>query len=168
MWDWLADTGAWVVTSCLIVAGLAGVFLPFLPGHLLIFLAAAAHWWMLGADAGVEWWTLVVLGLLLVGSQVVEYLSGAVGTRWFGGSKWGAAGAVAGGLVGIFFAPFGLLLGPLIGAFLLEWIFAKKKMKPATVSGVGSVIGTVGGLIVKVVIAGVMVVYFFVDVFLIG
>ena len=168
MAEWITGAGAWLVTASLLVAGMAGVFLPFLPGHLLIFIAAGAHWWMLGADAGVEWWTMVVLGLLLVASQVIEYLSGAVGTRWFGGSRWGAAGAVAGGLVGIFFAPFGLLLGPLIGAFLLEWILAKKKLKPATVSGVGSVIGTVGGLVVKVIIAVVMLGYFLVDVFLIG
>lgn len=166
--EWIVGTGAWFVTSCLIAAGLLGVFLPFLPGHLLIFIAAAAHWWMLGADAGVEWWTLVVLALLLVASQVVEYLSGAVGTRWFGGSRWGAAGAILGGLVGIFFAPFGLLLGPLLGAFLCEWIFAKKEIKPATVSGVGSVVGTVGGMIFKLIIALLMVVYFLLDVFLIG
>ena len=168
MWEWLWGTGAWLVTSCLLLAGLAGVFLPFLPGHLLIFLAAAAHWWMLGEEAGVEWWTMVVLGVLLVASQVIEYLSGAVGTRWFGGSKWGAAGAVVGGLVGVFFAPLGLLLGPLIGAFLLEWICARKKLKPATVSGVGSVVGTVGGLLAKLVVAFGMVGYFFLDVFLIG
>ena len=113
----LQGTGVWVVTASLLVAGVAGVFLPFLPGHLLIFIAAAGHWWMLGDRAGVEWWTLVVLGLLLILSQVVEYLSGAIGTRWFGGSRWGAAGAVVGGLAGILFMPWGLVLGPLAGAF---------------------------------------------------
>jgi uncharacterized protein YqgC (DUF456 family) len=118
----LQETGAWIVTVSLLVAGLAGVFLPFLPGHLLIFLAAVGHWVILGPEAGVGWWTLGVLGVLLILSQVAEYASGAMGTRWFGGSRWGAAGALAGGIVGIFFAPFGLLLGPLIGAFLLEWL----------------------------------------------
>ena len=156
------------MTASLLVAGLAGVFLPFLPGHLLIFLAAVAHWVILGPEAGVGWWTLVVLGVLLILSQVAEYASGAMGTRGFGGSRWGAAGALVGGIGGIFFAPFGLLLGPLIGAFLLEWQGAKKDVKPATVSGVGSVVGTLAGLMIKLVIAVVMVVYFLVDVWWIG
>ena len=157
-----------MVTTLLLVAGLAGVFLPVLPGHLLIFLAAVAHWVMLGPEAGVGWWTLAVLGVLLIVAQVAEYGSGAVGTRWFGGSRWGAAGAVAGGLAGIFFMPFGLLIGPLLGAFLLEWLGAKKEVKPATVSGVGSMVGTFAGLLIKLVIAVVMVVYFLVDVWWIG
>ena len=161
----LAETGAWILTSLLLLAGLAGVFLPILPGHLLIFVAALVHWWMLGEEAGVEWWTLVVLGLLLILSQVAEYWSGALGTKWFGGTRWGMAGALVGGVVGIFFMPVGLLLGPLVGAFLGEWVFAKKEVKPATVSGVGSVVGTLTGLAVKLAIAVVMVVYFLVDVF---
>jgi uncharacterized protein YqgC (DUF456 family) len=164
----LAETGAWILTVILLLSGLAGVFLPFLPGHLLIFVAAIVHWWILGEDAGVEWWTLVVLGVLLIFSQVAEYLSGAMGTKWFGGSRWGVGGALVGGVVGIFFMPIGLLLGPLLGAFLAEWIFAKKEIKPATVSGVGSVVGTLTGLILKLVIAVVMVIYFLVDVWWIG
>ena len=166
--EFLQGAGAWLVTATLLGAGLVGVFLPFLPGHLLIFIAAIGHWWMLGDDAGVEWWTLVVLGLLLILSQVAEYLSGAMGTRWFGGSRWGAAGALVGGIVGIFFVPWGLILGPLIGSFGLEWLGAKKEVKPATVSGVGSVVGTLAGLMIKLVIAVVMLAYFLVDVFWIG
>lgn len=168
MMDFLQGTGVWLVTASLLTAGIAGVFLPFLPGHLLIFIAAIGHWWMRGEGAGVEWWTLVVLGVLLVLSQVAEYLSGAMGTRWFGGSRWGAAGALLGGIVGIFFAPWGLVLGPLVGSFVLEWQGAKKEVKPATVSGVGSVVGTLTGMLIKLVIALVMVVYFLVDVFWIG
>ena len=156
------------MTGMLLFAGIAGVFVPFLPSHLLIFIAAIAHWWMRGDESGVEWWTLVVLGLMLVLAQVAEYLSGALGTRWFGGSRWGAAGALLGGLVGIFFAPWGLFLGPLIGSFLLEWQGAKKEVKPATVSGVGSVVGTLTGMAIGLVLALVMVAYFLVDVAWIG
>ena len=166
--DWATETLAWMVTSMLLMTGIAGVFLPILPGHLMIVIAAVAHWTMLRGDSGVEWWTFVVLGLLLLLSQVVEYLSGAMGTKWFGGSRWGAVGAVVGGLLGLLFMPWGLFVGPLAGAFLCEWLGAKKELKPATVSGVGSVIGTLAGLMLKVVIVMVMVAYFFIDVFFIG
>ena len=138
--------------------------MPFLPGHLILFFAAAGHWLMLRQDSGVEWWTFVVLGFLLISSQVFEFLSGAAGTRWFGGTRWGAAGALIGGMVGIFFIPFGLILGPLIGSMFCEFVFAKKEVRPATISGVGSVLGTVAGMVVKIIVGVLMDVWFLVDV----
>lgn len=156
---------AWLVTVCLLISGFIGTLVPFLPGHLIIFIAAVGHWLMLRENSGVEWWTFVVLAVLLIISQVLEFMSGAMGTRWFGGSRWGAAGALLGGIVGMFFLPFGLILGPLVGAMVFEFSFAKKEVRPATVSGVGSVLGTVAGLIVKVVVGVMMIVWFVVDVF---
>ncbi len=155
---------AWVVTACLLMLGLVGTLVPFLPGHLILFFAAVGHWLMLRQDSGVEWLTLVVLGFLLILSQVFEFLSGAAGTRWFGGTRWGAAGALIGGMVGIFFIPFGLILGPLIGSMFCEFVFAKKEVRPATISGVGSVLGTVAGMVVKIIVGVLMVVWFLVDV----
>jgi len=155
---------AWLVTACLLALGLVGTLVPFLPGHLILFFAAVGHWLMLRGESGVEWWTFVVLGLLLALSQVFEFLSGAMGTRWFGGTRWGAAGALIGGIVGIFFIPFGLILGPLIGAMFCEFVFAKKEVRPATVSGVGSVLGTVAGMVIKIIVGILMIVWFVVDV----
>ena len=160
----IGTVAAWVVTICLLVLGFVGTLVPFLPGHLILFFAAVAHWLMLRRDSGVEWWTFVVLGVLLILSQVFEFLSGAAGTRWFGGTRWGAAGALIGGIVGIFFIPFGLILGPLIGSMFCEFVFAKKEVRSATVSGVGSVLGTVAGMVVKIIVGVLMIVWFLVDV----
>ncbi|MGJ8676159.1 MAG: DUF456 domain-containing protein [Akkermansiaceae bacterium] len=155
---------AWLVTLCLLVLGFIGTLIPFLPGHLILFFAAVSHRLMLGEESGVEWWTFAVLALLLITSQVFEFMSGAMGTKWFGGTRWGAAGALLGGIVGMFFMPFGLLLGPLIGSMSCEFLFAKKEVRPATVSGVGSVLGTVAGLAVKILIGALMVVWLVVDI----
>ena len=171
MFDFLSEAlpaigavAAWVVTISLLVLGFVGTLVPFLPGHLILFFAAVGHWLMLRQDSGVEWLTLVVLGFLLILSQVFEFLSGAAGTRWFGGTRWGAAGALIGGMGGIFFIPFGLILGPLIGSMFCEFVFAKKEVRPATISGVGSVLGTVAGMVVKIIVGVLMVVWFLVDV----
>ena len=167
LWDALPAIGtvaAWVVTISLLILGFIGTLVPFLPGHLILFFAAVGHWLMLRGDSGVEWWTFLVLGILLILSQVFEFLSGAAGTRWFGGTRWGAAGALIGGMVGIFFIPFGLILGPLIGSMFCEFVFAKKEVRPATVSGVGSVLGTVAGMVVKIIVGVLMIVWFLVDV----
>ncbi|MBK1881112.1 DUF456 domain-containing protein [Luteolibacter pohnpeiensis] len=159
---------AWVVTSCLLIAGLIGCFLPILPGHLIILIAAVAHRLMLGADrSGLEWWSFLVIILFMVISQTFEIASGAAGSKWFGGTKWGAIGAFVGSIVGLFFMPFGLLLGPLIGAFACELLFSKKSIRYATNSGIGSVVGTIAGMGMKIAIGIIMILWFFLDVFLV-
>lgn len=163
--DWLQDNSIWIVTWLLLIIGVAGTFLPVIPGQILIIVAAGAHWWARGADSHLGWWTIAVLVVLFAISQTMEYVSGAVGSKYFGGSKWGIGGAILGGLVGLFFAPFGLLLGPLIGAFAFEWLFAKKELAEATRSGVGSAVGTVMGMGIKIGIALVMAIYLVVDLF---
>ena len=107
---------AWVVTACLLALGFVGTLVPFLPGHLDFVFCRGAHWLMLRQDSGVEWWTFVVLGFLLILSQVFEFLSGAAGTRWFGGTRWGAAGALIGGIVRHVFYSLWLDLRP------IDWI----------------------------------------------
>jgi uncharacterized protein YqgC (DUF456 family) len=168
-WGGVGTTFAWIVTGCLLVCGIVGCFIPILPGHLILLIAAIGHRLMLGnPGSGLEWWSFVVLVALMAISQTFEFFSGAAGTRWFGGTRWGAFGALIGSVVGLFFMPFGLLLGPLIGAFAFEMAVARKQVRPATVSGVGSVVGTLAGLVIKLVVGFLMVVWFFLDVFWIG
>lgn len=177
MWESIQNSGimqgvgtgvAWLITSCLLLAGLIGCILPVLPGHLILLIAAIAHRLMLGENSGLPWWSFAVLVILMAISQTFETLSGAAGSKWFGGTRWGAAGAIIGSLVGLFFMPFGLLLGPLIGAFVCEIAFARKHPKPAAISGVGSVVGTLAGMGFKIAIGVTMVIWFFLSVFLIG
>jgi uncharacterized protein YqgC (DUF456 family) len=169
LWGGVGTGVAWVVTVCLLIAGATGCVLPVLPGHLIILVAAISHRLMLGAEgSGLQWWSFVVLGILMAFSQTLEMLSGAAGSRWFGGTRWGALGAIVGMVAGLFFMPFGLLVGPLVGAFAFEMAFAKKETRPAVISGVGSVVGTLAGMGIKVAVGAVMIVFFFLDVFLIG
>ncbi len=168
MWQGAGTGMAWLVTICLMLAGLAGCVLPVLPGHLILLIAAIAHRLMLGAESGLQWWSFLILVVLMAISQVFEMISGAAGTKWFGGSRWGALGALAGSIAGLFFLPLGLLLGPLIGAFVGEIAFAKKHPHPAAISGVGSVVGTLAGMAFKIVVGLMMIGWFFLDVFLIG
>lgn len=167
-WYGLSVGGAWAATACLLFIGLAGCFIPVIPGHLMILLAAVSHrltlGLLLGRDSGVEWWTFVVLGTMLAIGQAFDLFSGAAGSRWFGGTRWGAAGAMVGGLVGMFFLPFGLVLGPLLGAYAFEALFAKQETRPAMVSGVGSAVGTLASLVVKVIIGVAMIGWLLVDI----
>ena len=167
-WHHVGTGGVWLVTLSLLAVGLAGCFLPVVPGQLIILLAVVFYRFALGEASGVEWWTFAVLIALLAASQIYDFVSGAVGSRWFGGTKWGAIGAIVGAIAGLFFLPIGLILGPLIGAYAFEILFAKQEMKPAAVSGFGSAVGTLSSLIVKVIVGIAMIVWFFVDVVFIG
>ena len=169
VWGNVGTGVAWVVTACLLIAGAIGCVLPVLPGHLILLIAAIAHRLMLGPEgSGLCWWSFLILGVLMAISQTLEMLSGAAGSKWFGGTRWGALGAVVGAVAGMFFMPFGLVLGPLIGAFVCEVGFAKKETQQAAISGVGSVVGTLAGMGIKICVGILMIAWFFLDVFLVG
>lgn len=168
MLEGLGDGVIWTISIVLVVVGIIGCVLPVLPGHLLIIAGAVVFRLGLGEDAGLRWWSFLILVALMAVSQAFEIISGAAGAKWFGGSKWGATGALIGGIVGLFFLPFGLLVGPLMGAVIGEMAVAKKETKPAVMSGVGSMVGTVVGMGFKLAVGGMMVIWLLLDVFLIG
>ncbi len=72
-------------------------------------------------------------------------------------------GAILGALIGIFFGIIGLFVGPVIGAILGEFV-AGKRMIDVGRAGWGSLLGNLGGMIGKLVIALVMITIFFVTV----
>ncbi len=159
-WDVL---GVWSLTICLLIVGLVGSVVPFLPGPVLIFIAGVVHALLL-PEAGMSVWGFVALTLGVGLSYVVDFASGAVGARWFGASRWGIAGVFAGGIVGLFFGPLGWIMGPLIGGVAFELIFAKKQLQPAAKSAWGSLLGTGVGLVLRLIIALAMVAAFLLDV----
>lgn len=168
MFDFMEGSWVWVITGLLFVFGLAGCVIPVLPGHLFIVAGAVSYRLIVGPGAGIAWWGFAILLLMMAIAQAFEIISGSLGAKWFGGSKWGAIGALVGGVAGLFFFPFGLLVGPLVGAFGFEMAFAKKDTRDSAVSGVGSVVGTVAGMVFKIVIGVMMIGWFFVDVFWVG
>ena len=87
------------------------------------------NWFMVGLTWLLAWWqwdkhlfslpVLIVIILLAVFGEVMEFLAGAVAVKKVGGSKRGAAGAVLGalvfGIVGTVLIPIPII-GSLIGA----------------------------------------------------
>ncbi len=110
-----------------------------------------------------SWQGITLLGVLLVVAYAVDVAAGAMGARWFGASRWGIAGVFVGGIVGMFFGPFGFILGPVIGGLSFELVFARKKVVPAVRSTWGSVLGTGAGIAVRVVISLIMIATILVD-----
>src|SRR5688572_27150816 len=135
--DW-ALWGTWTLTSVLLLTGLLGTVLPLLPGPVIIFVGGALHTF-LRPESAMSWWGIGIMALLLALSFFVDFASGALGTKHFGGSKWGVTGVIIGGIVGLFFGLPGLIIGPIIGGFVAERFIAKKEFHPAVRATWGTV-----------------------------
>lgn len=154
--------GVWTLTVILLLVGLVGSVVPLLPGPVLIAVAGVVHT-LLRPESGMGLWGFIIMALLLILSFVLDFVSGAVGAKWFGASRWGVAGVFVGGIVGMFFVPFGLVLGPLIGGIAFELLFAKKELHPAAKSAWGSLLGTGVGMVLRLIISLAMIATFFLD-----
>ena len=137
------------------LCGLVGSVLPGLPGSPLILLAAIAHRLYFGA-ASANNWVLAGLVVLTLLSFAFDYLASMVGAKKLGATWRGILGAVVGGLIGMFFSFPGIILGPFIGALLLE-MTGGRKFKPAAQAGLGAVIGLLAGAIGKLAICIAMI-----------
>jgi uncharacterized protein YqgC (DUF456 family) len=150
------------LTLLVMLLGLLGSILPALPGTPLVFLAAVGHRLYFG-EASASNLVLGVLGGLMVISLVFDFVATALGAKKFGATWRGAVGAVIGGLIGLFFAIPGIILGPFLGAMLFEML-GDKEFKVAARAGLGATIGLLLGVIGKFSIAVVMAVLFAVNV----
>jgi uncharacterized protein YqgC (DUF456 family) len=149
----------WLLVIVLFAVGLIGTVVPVFPGTTIILAAAIIHRWMLGPDKSVGWRTLIVLVVLTLVSYAIDVVSGYFGAKYFGATRWATFGAVIGALVGLFFGIVGLFVGPVIGAIVGEFI-AGKRMVDAGRAGWGSLLGNLGGMIGKLMIALLMIAIF--------
>ena len=138
----------------LILVGIAGVILPALPGLPLVFIGMLLAAWA-GDFQQIGWVTLVVLGLLTLLSVAVDFFATLVGAKRVGASKKALWGAVLGTFVGIFFGPIGLFAGPFVGALLGE-LWHGKEIGQATKVGLGTWLGIVLGVVLKLGVAFAM------------
>lgn len=147
-----------IVVAVLMLAGLVGAILPFLPGAPLIFAGALLHgiatdFKPIGAGR------LAILAVLGVLAWALEHVAGIVGARRAGGSRGAVVGAMLGMVVGVMVAPVGLLIGPIVGAIAGE-LLAGRAPAASVRSGLGAAAGVLTGVVAHFVLALVMVALF--------
>ena len=145
----------WGLAVLLVLAGLAGLVLPALPGAPLLFAGLFLAAWAEGfryVGSG----TLVILAILAALTYLVDFAATAVGARRFGASKRAVIGAVVGGLVGLFFGLPGILLGPFAGAVIAE-LTVRAELRQAGRAGLGATLGLVLGGALKLALALAMI-----------
>ncbi len=152
---------ALIALSVFCLAGFTAIFFSSV-GTLVIFAGIFLYSFLTGFDV-IKVNVLILLFIFYLFGELAEYLFVIIGAKKFGASNAAAAGAVIGGIAGIiggfFFAGAGLfltvILGIFLGAFLAEFIGNKNFIKSVK-SGAGGVIGRIGSIGVKVVVAIVM------------
>src|SRR6266498_908747 len=153
----------WLITIVLFAVGLIGTVAPFLPGTAIILAAAVIHRIMLGPEKSIGWRAITALVLLTLATYAIDVLAGYFGAKYFGATKWAMFGAIVGALIGLFFGILGLFIGPVVGAIAGEFI-AGKRMIDAGRAGWGSLLGNIGGMLAKLIIALAMITIFFLTV----
>lgn len=150
----------YVVAGVLVVAGVIGTVLPALPGLPLVFVGLLLAAWNDGFQH-VHWGWMIPLGLLTIISMVVDFWATGVGAKRVGASKLAVAGAMLGMLVGIFLGPIGIIAGPFVGALGGELIHRRSvqsaDLGDAAKIGVGTWMGIVLGIVLKLALAFTMI-----------
>ncbi len=141
-----------------IILGLAGCVLPVIPGPPLSYIALLLLHFTSGSQFSerflITWAVLTIIVVLL------DYLVPLWGTKAFGGSKQGMWGSLIGLFAGMFFfPPFGIIIGPFLGAFIGE-LSTGKEAGMALKSGFGSFVGFLAGIVIKLIASGMMTWYF--------
>lgn len=130
-----------------VLIGIAGIFLPALPGIPLVFVGLLLAAWADGF-AHIGWPTLVALGGLTLLSLVVDILATVVGAQRVGASRKALWGTFAGSIAGLFFMPIGLFAGPLLGALAGEY-WHTRELGRSTRVGFATWLGILLGLALK-------------------
>ena len=141
----------------LMIGGLAGSVLPMLPGIPLSYVGILLLHFTSLVDFSPTF--LIVWLLIVIIVQVLDYLIPIWGTKLFGGSKYGTWGSTIGIIVGLFFSPIGIILGPFLGAVIGELIYGNNFSK-ALKAGFGAFLGFLTGTIAKLIIALVLIFFF--------
>lgn len=138
--------------------GILGAILPVLPGPPIGWLGLLCLYGTTAVPNNSQFiWTTLIIAIIVT---ALDYIIPVIGTKKFGGTKKGVWGSTIGLIVGLFFAPIGIILGPFVGAFLGELIEDKRHLKKAFKAATGSFIGFLFSTGLKLVVGGFFFYYF--------
>ena len=138
-----------VFAFLLLVASIVGCVLPVLPGPPLAYAGIL----LLHLTDKIHFTTqqLIVWLVVVVVLQVVDYITPLLGSKYSGGTSFGNRGCIAGTILGMFFMPWGLIIGPFVGAIAGE-MMGGQDLAQAIRAGIGTLLGYLFGTLMKVVV----------------
>lgn len=139
----------WVILGVILaLIGIAGSFLPLLPGPPVAYVGLLLQ--QLKTDAPFTPKFLLFWAGIVILTLILDYLVPIWGTKRFGGTKYGVWGCTLGFLLAFWMGPWGIVLGPLLGAFAGELLAGQNTQKSMR-AAMGSFIGFLLGSFLKLV-----------------
>jgi len=153
-----ADVIFIVSGALLLVGGFVFCFVPVIPGPPLAFLGLLSLRGV-GAHDAPSASLLIAAAVLTVFAEVADYVMPAIGAKKFQCTRLGVFGSFAGTIAGLFFMPWGILVGPFLGAFLGE-LLMRRPLPLAMKGAAGAFLGFAAGLAVKLLCCAAMALWF--------
>ena len=136
-----------VLAIILLLLGLLGAIIPAVPGPIISYAGLVSLYFSSHqpfTDNFMLLWIAIAVGI-----TVIDNIVPILGTKKMGGSKKGVWGSIIGLVFGLLFlGPFGILIGPFVGAVLGELI-GGKEFNLALKAGFGSFLGFLSGTLLK-------------------
>jgi len=144
-----------ILSVICLLTGLAGCFLPVIPGpalsYICLFLLHLTPYAQFGTT------TLVVWGIITLLICVMDYILPSWMTRKFGDSKYAGYGALAGMFAGLPFGITGIILGPFLGALVGELLYDRTNPGKAAKAAFGSFLAFFVGTGIKVAVSFIFI-----------
>lgn len=145
-----------IIGTIIMIIGLVGAVLPFLPGLPLAYIGVIILNYATGGQLFGSA-TLIILGLIALSSLLIDYFSGLLGAKIGKASIWGAVGAFIGTIVGFStMGIIGLIIGPALGLAIFELIVEndhQKIIKSTKSTLATSLLGLIAGALLAIVFA---------------
>ncbi len=145
-----------ILAVVLTLVGVAGAILPALPGPPFSLAGLIIVYFALPGSVSLT--LLIVMGILTIVAAALDYLAPIILTRVGGGSKEAMLFTTLGLVVGLFFMPLGLILGPLVGAFVGEYSHSAQLGKALWVAFI-SFLSFLFTTVIKLILAAMMTYY---------
>ena len=145
-----------IIFTILLLPGIIGAILPIVPSVPWMFIVALIFG-IIDRFQHLYWWELLILGILALISITADNVSGLVGAKGTGASRWGILGGFIGGLLGLFFfPPWGAIMGMIVGVVVLE-ILASRDHKKAARSASGVILGNLANIIINLILCFIFI-----------
>jgi len=139
------------IAGFFIVLGIAGSFLPIIPGPITSWLGLLIL--NFAPSLHLENKFLILSFCIALAIFVLDNFIPILGAKKFGGGRGSVLGSAVGLLVGLLFlGPFGILLGPFFGALIGELLVNFENKKGAVKAAFGALIGFFTGVFLKLII----------------
>ena len=137
-----------IIAFLLFAIGFLGAFLPIIPGPIVTYSGLLLMYFL--SDIELSSNEMLIYTLVTVLVFFSDYMFQFIGVKNFGGEKYSIYGTFLVIVIGLFFSPIGLFLGPFLGAFIGA-LMDNKSQNNAFGIAFGAMMGFICGTFLKII-----------------